>query len=157
LPPCQHPWAREQAEILAAGLRDSKYHIVGDLAELLPPPAAGPYVSPASLPAEQLLDAAIVATAALADRQYRGDIVTSDSDLTVGMRPAGGQPRMRGSPWRMVSRLGWAILTRSQAKRLLYRASRRPAVRNLRVLVWRILTRPGRRAPGLPGQRRGTI
>jgi len=37
-----------------------------------------------------------------------------------------------------------AILKRSRIKRMLYQASDRPAVRNLRVLVWRILARPGR-------------
>jgi hypothetical protein len=145
LPPERQGWAREQAEILVAGLRESKYHIVGDLGELLPPPATERYVSPSGLPAEQLLDAAILAAAALADRQYRGDIVTSGSDLTVGMRPAGGQSRSRGGPRQMISRLGWAVLKRSQLKRALYQASRRPAVRTVRVLVWRILTRPGRR------------
>jgi len=31
LPPAQQEWAREQSEILVAGLRDAKYHIVGDL------------------------------------------------------------------------------------------------------------------------------
>jgi hypothetical protein len=145
LPPGQQAWAREQAEILIAGLRDSKFHIVGEPGELLPPPATDRYVSPASLPAEQLLDAAILSAAALADRQYRGDIVTSGSDLTVGMRPARAQPHKERSPRQMISRLGWTLLKRSQVKRALYRASRRRAVRNLRVLVWRILTRPGRR------------
>jgi len=146
LPPDEEAWAREQSEILAAGLRDSKYHIVGDLGELLPPPGTERYVPPASLPDEQLLDVAVRATAALADRQYRGDIITSGSDLTVGMRPAGpGQPRTRGSPRQIVSRLGLAILKRSRIKRLLYRSSDRPTVRNLRILTWRMLTRPGRR------------
>ena len=135
LPPEQQAWAREQAEILVAGLRDAKYQIVGDLRELLPPPATEPYVSPTRLPVEQLLDVALCATAALIDHQYRGDIVTSSSDLTVGMHPA----RRRS-----VSRLGLAILKRSRIKRTLYQASNRPTVRNLRVLVWRILARPGR-------------
>jgi len=145
LPPGQHAWAREQSEILVAGLRDSKYHIVGDLGELLPPPATERYVPPASLPAEQLLDVALRATAALADRQHRGDIITSSSDLTVGMGPAKGQARKPGSLRQVASRLGWAILKRSRVKRMLYQASGRPTVRNLRILAWRILTRPGRR------------
>ena len=145
LPPEQQVWAREQGEILVAGLRDSKYHIVGDLGELLPPRAAERYVPPASLPAEQLLDVAVRATAALADRQYRGDIITSSSDLTVGMHPARRQPGQPGGPRQMVSRLGWAILKRSRIKRVLYQASDHPSVRNLRVLAWCILTRPGRR------------
>jgi len=145
LPPAYQAWARQQSEILVAGLRESKYHIVGDLGDLLPPPATERYVPPASLPAEQLLDVAVRATAALADRQYRGDIITSSSDLTVGMHPDGRQPGKRGDPRRAVSRLGLAILKRSQIKRTIYLASGRPAVRNLRVLVWSILTRPGRR------------
>jgi hypothetical protein len=136
LPPERQAWAREQAEILVAGLRDSKYQIVGDLDELLPPPATERYVSPTRLPAEQLLDVALRATAALADHQYRGDIVTSSSDLTVGMHPA---------KRRAASRLGLAILKRSRVKRMLYQTSDRPTVRNLRILVWRIVTRPGRR------------
>jgi len=136
LPPERQAWAREQAEILVAGLRDSKYHIVGDLGELLPPPATGRYVSPTRLPAEQLLDVALRATAALADHQYRGDIITSSSDLTVGLHPARRRP---------VSRLGLAMLKRSRIKRTLYQASNHPTVRSLRILVWRILTRPGRR------------
>jgi hypothetical protein len=145
LPPEQQAWARQQAEALVAGLRDSKYHVVGDLGDLLPQPATEPYVPPASLPAEHLLDAALRATAALADRQYRGDIITSKSDLTVGMHAAGPRSHQPGSPRQIVSRLGWAVLKRSRAKRLLYRASGRPAVRSVRVLVWRILARPGRR------------
>ena len=75
------------------------------------------------------------ATAALAEHQYRGDIITSRSDLTVGLHPAGRQP---------VSRLGLALLKRSRIKRMLYQASDRPAVRNVRVLAWRVLNRPGR-------------
>jgi hypothetical protein len=136
LPPARQAWAREQSEILVAGLRDSKYHIVGDLGELIPPPATERYVPPASLPAEPLLDVAMRAMAALADHQYRGDIITSRSDLTVGMHPARRQP---------VGRLGLALLKRSRIKRMLYRASDRPAVRSVRVLAWRVLTRPGRR------------
>jgi hypothetical protein len=140
LPPEHQAWAREQSEILVAGLRDSKYHIVGDLGELLAPPASERYVPPASVPAEQLLDTAMCALAALADHQYRGDIITSGSDLTAGAHPAGPS-----SPRQQARRLGLAILKRSQVKRMLYQASHRPAVRNLRILAWRILTRPGRR------------
>ena len=88
------------------------------------------------MPAEQLLDVALRAMAALADHQYRGDIITSSSDLTAGMHPAGLRP---------VRRLGLAILKRSRIKRMLYQSSDRPTVRNLRILVWRVLTRPGRR------------
>ncbi len=59
------------AEMAPDGLRDSKYHIVGDLDELLPQPATGPYVRPSDLAADDLLDAALHAAAALADHQYQ--------------------------------------------------------------------------------------
>jgi hypothetical protein len=136
LPPEHQAWAREQSESLVAGLRDSKYHIVGDLAELLAPPARERYISPASVPAGQLLDTAMGALAALADHQYRGDIITSNSELSVGMPPA----RMPA-----ISRMGWAVAKRLRLKRAIYRVSDRPAVRNLRILIWLMLSRSGRR------------
>src|SRR5262249_4617468 len=71
LPPGQQAWATEQSEILVAGLRDSGYHIVGDLRDLLPLPPTGRHVAPAALPSQQLLDAAVHAAAALADHQHR--------------------------------------------------------------------------------------
>jgi hypothetical protein len=152
LPPEQEAWAQQQSEIVVAGLRDANYHIVGDLGELLPPAATGRYIPPSSLPAEQLLEAAVHATAALADRQYRGDIITSSSDLTAGLLPAMGQPYRPGSPQQTVRRLAWTLLRRTRIKPALYRASHRPAVRRLRVLTWCILTRPGH-ARAYPPQR----
>ena len=41
LPPSHAAWAAEQAEILLAGLRDAKYDIVGELADLRPAREAG--------------------------------------------------------------------------------------------------------------------
>jgi hypothetical protein len=147
LPPGDQAWAREQSELLIAGLRDSAYHIVGDLGELLPQPTTGRYVPPSSVPAAQLLETAVHATAALTDCQYRGDIVTSSSDLTVGMQPAQRQPGKPGGRRRMTSRLAWTILRRSHIKRVLYRASHHSAVRQLRILTWRVVSRPERRHP----------
>ena len=43
--PGRDAWAREQAEHLVSGLRDSKYHVVGELGELLPRPATGRHAS----------------------------------------------------------------------------------------------------------------
>src|ERR1051326_9158672 len=71
LPPDHEAWAREQAESVVAGLRESEYHIVGDLADLLPQPATGRYTAPGDLSAEQLLDVAVHAAAALAEYAYR--------------------------------------------------------------------------------------
>lgn len=142
LSPRQQAWAREQSELLVAGLRDSHYHIVGDLAELIPRPTTSPHAPSTSPTTAQLLETAVRATAALAERHWRGDIITSGSDLTVGMR----QPHKPGNSRRTVSRLAWTALQKSRVKRVLYGASHRPAVRNLRILVWCIVTRsPGRR------------
>ncbi|HTS95228.1 MAG TPA: hypothetical protein VMI33_01280 [Streptosporangiaceae bacterium] len=175
-------WAREQADILVGGLRDSKFHIVGDLAELVPPPgagpqtppsadpallsaagpallsaadpalvsaagpgllsaadpallsAAGPGLPPGDPPAEQLLDAAVAAAAALAERLYR---------VTCAARPERDRP---GGPRQMASQFKWRMLNGPWIKRVLRNSSHVPAVRRLRVVFWRILMRPARHA-----------
>ncbi len=130
VPADREAWAREQADILVAGLRDSKCHIVGDLAELRPLGAAGPGLPPGDPSAEQLLDAAVAAAAALADCLYR---------VTRAARPERDRP---GGPRQMASRLKWTMLNGSWIKRVLRNSSHVPAVRRLRVVFWRILMRP---------------
>jgi hypothetical protein len=88
LPPSRTAWAQEQSEILIAGLRDAKYHIVGDLDELVPRPASRAYTGPADQPAEQLLDAAVHATAALLQHMY---LEKSAAERAY---------RQAGAPWR---------------------------------------------------------
>ncbi len=132
VPPHREAWVRQRSEILVAGLRDAKFHIVGDLGELLPEPAIGPYRGPADQPAEQLLDAAVAAAAALADHQYRD---------RYPPRPPRDRPR---SPRQAASRIKWAMLNGPRVKRVLRRASRLRAVRRLRVVIWRVLIRPAR-------------
>ena len=132
VPASREAWVREQSEILVAGLRDSKFHIVGDLGELVPQPAAGPYRGPADLPAEQILDAAVAATAALTDQLYRD------------RHPAPRPPRSRRSPRQLASRLEWTVLNGPRTRRVLRQRSRLPAVRRLRVIIWRVLLHPAR-------------
>jgi hypothetical protein len=154
LPPGRQAWAREQAEQLVEGLRDSKYHVVGELGELLPPPvggrhAAGGDAEPARRPAtgptaEQLLDVAVHAAAALADRHFQERY------------PAAAPHRTLGPPRQLARRLQWKLLNGRRARRLLRQASHRPAVRRLRVLIWCVLTRPNVTAPGAR-QRLATI
>jgi hypothetical protein len=133
LPPGCESWAREQSEILAAGLRDAKYDIVGDVGELLPRPATGDYVGPADQPADQLVDAAVAATAALMHHLYL------DKRSPARLR--------RRSPRQLASQLKWAVLNGPRAKRALRNASHLPAVRRLRVVIWRILIHPARHHP----------
>ena len=169
LPPSYAAWAAGQAEILLEGLRDAKYHVVGDLADLRPAGEAGlrsqrpagqrpagqrpagqrpagpgpagqaapppsPAAQPAEQPTEQQLDAAVQAAVALADRYYQA------------LHPV-RQREPRRTPRRRASDIKWAVLNGPVVKRALRRASHRPAVVRLRVLIWCALMRPGRRRP----------
>jgi hypothetical protein len=131
LPPAEQAWAAEQSEILVSALRDAKYHIVGDLSDLLSPPASGRRIVPARLPADQLLDAAVQAAAALADHQY------------MERRPARRQPEPRGARQK-ASKLEWTVLNGPWTRRVLRNASHIAAVRRLRVLIWCVLMHPTR-------------
>jgi len=135
LPAAQQAWAREQSELLVAGLYDSKCHIVGDLHDLLSQPATGRHVAPASLPAQLLLPAAVQAAAALADHLYRESY------------PAKRQPEGPRGLRQRVSRLEWTILNGAGTRRVLRNASHLAPVRRLRVLIWRILLHPARQHP----------
>ena len=148
LPPSHAAWAAEQAEILLAGLRDAKYDIVGDLADLRPAGEGG-HPGPADQPARTLqpvqeeLEAAVQAAVALAGRYYQV------------LYPVQQRQPHRGARQR-ASDIKWAILNGPGVKRVLRRASHRAAVRRLRVLIWCVLIRPGRAVrsghPGHPGQ-----
>ena len=145
LPAGRQAWAREQAEHLVRGLRDSKYHVVGELGELLPRPVTGRHAAgeleltrrPSPGPAaEQLLEVAVHAAAALADRYFQERY------------PAAGPRRRLGPPRQMARRLEWKLLNGPRTRRLLRTASHRPAVRRLRVVIWSVLTRPNVTTPG---------
>ncbi len=134
--PSQHAWAAEQAEILIAGLRDAKYDVVGDLAELRPAGPAGPPAGLASHSAEDELEPAVQAVVALADRYYQA------------LYPAPQRRQPRGARQR-ASDIKWALLNGRQVRQVLRRASHRAAARRLRVIIWCVLIRPGRqRAAG---------
>src|SRR5882757_1915250 len=145
LPPSHAPWAAEQAEILLAGLRDAKYDIVGDLADLRSAEPAGPHAAPADRPAvqpaEPQLEAAVQAAVALSGRYYQ-------VLYPVRQRQPHRSARQRGSD------IKWAVLNGPRVRRVLRRASHRAAVRRLRVHIWCVLIRPGRRRRG-PARRRG--
>jgi hypothetical protein len=104
-------------------------HAAGEHAELARRPSTGPG-------AEQLLEVAVHAAAALADRHFQQRY------------PAAGPRRRLGPPRRMARRLGWKLLNGPRTRRLLRTASHRPAVRRLRVVIWSVLTRPNVTTPG---------
>jgi hypothetical protein len=132
LPPEREAWAKQQSEILVAGLRESKFHIVGDLSELLTRPAAVRYLSPTDQPAEHILGAAVAATAAMVDQMYQEK------------HPAQRERKKRRSLRQQASQLEWTILNGAWIKRVLRRASRVGLVRRLRVAIWRLLMHPTR-------------
>jgi hypothetical protein len=142
LPPSVAGWAAGQAEILIAGLQDAGYHIAGDLAELRPAaPAALPAAEQAAEPAElagQQLQAAVQAAVALAGRYYE-------------LRYPARTPPPRRSARQRASDVKWAVLNGRRVQRVLRRASHRPVVQRLRVIIWCVLTRPGRRAGRVTG------
>jgi hypothetical protein len=132
LPPAQQAWARQQSEILVAALREAKYHIVGDLSDLLSLPASGGCVAPADMPAQQLLDTAVQAAAALASHQYQAS------------QPARHEPQQPRSSRQKASDLEWAVLNGQWTRRVLRNASHLAPVRRLRVLIWCVLMHPAR-------------
>ena len=127
LPADREAWAKDQAEVLIAGLQDSGYDLVGDLNELRPRQPSGPGATPDGQPAEQMLDAAVQAAAALVVNQYRKEYPTKP-------RTGGG----RG----LVGRVESAVASSPRLKRTVREiSSRSAAVRRLRILVWRVLER----------------
>jgi hypothetical protein len=134
LPPERRTWAHEYADVLIAGLRAGGYDLVGDEAELRPPDVAEAPVSPADQPAQQVLDAAIQATAALVLNQYRKEYPAAQPQTTGGALADRVTARVNASP---------------RIKRTLRElSSRHSSVRWLRVQAWRLLERS--RARGTP-------
>jgi hypothetical protein len=128
LPAGRDAWAKEQAETLIAGLRESGYHIAGDLDDLRPPQITEPPDSPSDQPAEAVLDAAVRAAAALVVNQYQREY------------PAAGPKAGRGRG--LAGRIEAAAAASPRLKRTVREFSGRyAAVRRLRVLAWRALER----------------
>jgi hypothetical protein len=137
LPADRDAWAKEQAEIVVAALRDSKYDLIGDLDELRPPPVTEPSAGPADQSVEQILDAAVHAASALVVNQYR--------KAHPAARPQASQDGQRG----LVDRVESTMASSPRLKRTVRQlSSRYPAVRSLRILAWRALERSrARRRP----------
>ena len=130
LPAGRDSWAKGRAEELIAALGGSGYDIVGDLAELRPPPVTGPHAGPAGQPAERVLDAAVSAAAALVVNQYR--------KAYPAARPQPGP----GRPGGLSGRIEATVASSPRFKRTVRElSSRSAAVRRLRVLAWRSLER----------------
>jgi hypothetical protein len=139
LPAERDAWAKEQAETLIAGLKASGYDLLGDLGELRPRQASEPGASPSSQPADQMLDAATAAAAALVVNQYHREYLQKPQH-------DGGRPGLAG---RLESAVGASPRLKRAVREL---SSRSPAVRRLRVLAWRVLERSRARGRSAGGQ-----
>jgi hypothetical protein len=122
-------WAAGHAQTLTTGLRERGYDIVGDLDELMPRPAEDPGQKPDEVPADQVLDAAVVAAAALVVSQYR--------KANPAVRPQ-SQGRLGGLADRVESRVAASQRIKRTVREL---SSRHSSVRRLRVLAWRTMER----------------
>ena len=126
LPADRDAWAKEQSETLIAGLRQSGYHIAGDLDDLRPQQVTEPASSPSDQPAEAVLDAAVQAAAALVAGQYQREY------------PAAGPQEGHGHG--LAGRIESAVAGSPRLKRTVREfSSRYRAVRRMRVLAWRAL------------------
>jgi hypothetical protein len=130
LPASRDPWAKGRAEELAAALGGSGYDLIGDLDELRPQPATGPYAGPADQPAERVLAAAVTAAAALVVNQYR--------KAYPAARPQPGPARPGGLSGRIEATVASSPRLKRTVREL---SSRFPAVRQLRIAAWRSLER----------------
>lgn len=128
LPAERRAWAREYDESVIAALRDAGYDLVGDVSELRPPDPPEAVLSPSSLPAEQVLEAAVQASAALVRNQYLREF------------PAAGAPQVTGDYLadRLTARVGALPWLKRTVREV---SSRHQSVRWLRVLAWRVLER----------------
>lgn len=133
--PNREAWVAEQSELLVSSLRDSKYHIVGDLADLAYRPAAGHSAQAFDPSPAQMLDAGVDAAAALTHRLY----------LARNGNSKPSRRRRLGSPRKAAGRVTWALLNGPKVRRVLAGASGDHVVaRRLRVAIWCVLIRPGR-------------
>ena len=130
LPASREAWARAAADSVAVALSDSKYDVIGDLDDLLPGPATEPPASPAGQPAAAVLDAAVDGASALVVQQYRKAY------------PAARPQRGPGGQRSLVRRVESSVASSPRVKRTVRELSSRfPAVRQLRVLLWRAIER----------------
>jgi hypothetical protein len=68
LPAAEYDWVRARAERLVDALGNTGYHVVGDLAELVPAAPIGPSTHPDQVAEAQVLDAALGALTSLLER-----------------------------------------------------------------------------------------
>ena len=91
LPPDVHPWAQELAAAWIDEIKARGYHVVGDLSDLVGPPATLPYADPDHPAESEVADAAVDAIRALLVEN--GRLLGVEEQLTAR---AGGDPSRAG-------------------------------------------------------------
>jgi hypothetical protein len=132
-------WARQHADKVIAGLRDSGYDLVGDLDDLRPGDQGGPAASPSSQPAERLLDAAVFTAAALVLHEYWREFPAEAPEPDVFTRGTFAD--------RLVQKVAASQWLKKTVRDL---SSRHSLVRRLRIIAWRALERPAARTKSAP-------
>lgn len=117
LPITRDAWAREWARVLVEGLDNAGYDVVGDVADLDPPPPVQNGEHPGHATPEQMLDAAVVSLAALVERQYRRGRRGPATARPAGLRARAREivrdsPRLRRTLRVLTSRYRWATRLR---------------------------------------------
>jgi hypothetical protein len=129
LPPERAEWAAEQSQGLITALKDSRYDIIGDLGELTGRPSAGPAASPGASDPAVMLDAAVAATADAVLHHYR--------KLYPAVRPESAPVRTG-----LVGRVEAKVTSSDSFKKTVRELSgRHPAIRRLRLAVWKATER----------------
>ena len=130
LPASREAWAKEQAEILIAGLAGSGYDLIGDLDELRPRPPGEP--GAAGPPPSRR-------TRCWTPRWTRPRRWWSTSTARRTRRPGRSRRAARGG---LVGRVEATVASSPRLKRTVRELSSRfPAVRRLRILAWRAMER----------------
>jgi len=130
LPVDREPWAKEQAQALASALSGGGYDIIGDIAELTPRPATNWSLQPANQPAEDVLDVAVNAAAALVVNHFRRE------------HPAAKPQREPGAQRGLVGRVESTVASSPRLKRTVRElSSHSRAVRRLRIAAWSMTQR----------------
>jgi len=146
LPPELLAWAAGEAKLRCTELADSGVQVAGDLAELLADRDTARVLPHGAEPAA-MVDAAVASAVALAGQLYQH------------MYPARVQVRRPplGSSRQVLSHLEWRLLQGRLMQRGLCLASHLRTVRRLRVVIWRVLIRPGRQPTPAPARRPDVI
>jgi hypothetical protein len=141
LPVDREAWAKEYADMLVTTIRQRGYHVAGDLDDLYPKPSTGPSLEPHEVPIEQVLELACDAATTFLVNNFRETQRKSQARK-------GGPVQHRRGPRSLAARFEAAAGRSPKFKKTVRDlSSRYPAVRRMRILVWRVFGGAGGEPP----------